>query len=67
MDWEMWARALRFDSVEEFKEWLKIGRPVGVCGDCVRPAFWPNLEQPCKNCGGTIKIYKKETENVCVS
>lgn len=52
---------LGFKSVEELRQWNAAGSPTGRCsnGHCWRPAFWPDLDKPCKYCGSPIDIDKK--------
>lgn len=52
---------LGFRSVEDFRQWLAEGGPTGRCSNkrCWRPAFWPDLEKPCKHCGSPIDIDKR--------
>lgn len=52
------ASDLGFSSVEDFRKWCDEGSPTGRCsnGYCWRPAFWPNLDKPCKYCGSPIRI-----------
>lgn len=52
------ASDLGFGSAENMQKWFDEGAPTGECSNtrCCRPAFWPNLKQPCKYCGSEIKI-----------
>lgn len=52
------AEGLGFKSVEDFRAWTAAGSPTGRCsnGHCWRPAFWPDLDKPCKHCGSAITV-----------
>jgi hypothetical protein len=52
------ANGLGFKSLEDFRAWTDAGSPTGRCsnGHCWRPAFWPDLDKPCKYCGSPIRI-----------
>ena len=56
---------LGFKSVEDFRAWIDSGGPTGRCsnGQCWRPAFWPDLDKPCKYCGSSIRIDKPGEKN----
>lgn len=60
------ANGLGFKSVEDFRAWMDVGGPTGRCSNpnCWRPAFWPDLEKPCKYCGSSITIEKKGIEMI---
>ena len=59
------ANDLGFSSAEDFRAWWAAGAPTGQCsnGRCWRPAFWPNLDKPCKYCGSKIRIDVKGEKN----
>jgi len=59
------AGDLGFKSLADFQAWNAAGSPTGQCSNehCWRPAFWPDLEKPCKYCGSPIKIDKKGERN----
>jgi hypothetical protein len=52
------ASGLGFKSVEDFRAWWAAGSPSGRCSNphCWRPAFWPDLEKPCRHCGSPIEV-----------
>jgi hypothetical protein len=52
------AEGLGFASVEDFRAWTAAGSPTGRCSNerCWRPAFWSDLEAPCKHCGSPIRV-----------
>lgn len=55
------AADLGFKDLEDFRAWNAAGSPTGRCGNtaCYRPAFWPNLDKPCKYCGAKIALDEK--------
>ena len=55
------ATDLGFESVENFRTWVNEGSPTGRCSNdhCYRPAFWPDLDKPCKYCGSPVNKDKK--------
>lgn len=59
------SKGLGFSSIEEFRAWAAAGHPTGRCSNehCYRPAFWPDLDKPCKYCGNPIKIDKGGESN----
>ena len=59
------ATGLGFASVDDFRAWNAAGSPTGRCSNtaCWRPAFWPDLDKPCKYCGSKIRIDVKGEKN----
>lgn len=59
------ATDLGFKSVEDFRAWMDAGSPTGRCSNerCWRPAFWPDLDKPCRYCGSPIRLDKKLEPN----
>jgi len=56
------ASDLGFGSAADMEKWFDEGGPTGQCSNrgCARPAFWPELEKPCKFCGCEIKVDRSE-------
>ena len=54
------AVGLGFKSSVDFRAWMDAGSPTGRCSNkqCWRPAFWPDLDKPCKYCGSGIEVDK---------
>ena len=59
------AADLGFASLSEFRAWSDAGMPTGRCSNkaCWRPAFFPNLDKPCKYCGSSIRTDVKGEHN----